>query len=85
MFPFYTPWKYEKTPCLLFFSGVLKWEYWLLAVVNIPFKINPSVEVIEATKYLLAQSMEFVLTERFNQDAILDAREVLDVGVTIHQ
>ena len=25
------------------FSGGIKWEHWLLAVVNIPFKINPSV------------------------------------------
>ena len=26
--------------------------------------------VTEATKYLLAQGMEFVLTERFNQDCV---------------
>ena len=44
--------------------------------------------VIEATKYLVAQGIEFALKERFNQDCaenILDAREVLDLRMTIHQ
>ena len=43
MFPFYTPWKYQKTFGLVVFSGGLKWEYWFLAVVNNPFKTNPFV------------------------------------------
>ena len=28
MFPFYTPWKYQKTFGLMVFSGRLKWEHW---------------------------------------------------------
>ena len=40
MFPFYTPWKHQKTSGLLVFSGGLKWEYGLLAVINIPLKIT---------------------------------------------
>ena len=28
MFPFYTPWKYQKTFGFLVFSGGIKWEHW---------------------------------------------------------
>ena len=28
IFPFYTPWKHQKTKGFLVFSGVLKWEHW---------------------------------------------------------
>ena len=29
MFPFYTPWKQQKTKGFLLFSGGIKWEHWL--------------------------------------------------------
>ena len=28
VFPFYTPWKHQKTKGFLLFSGVTKWEHW---------------------------------------------------------
>ena len=28
MFPFYTPWKHQKTKGFLVFSGGIKWEHW---------------------------------------------------------
>ena len=28
MFPFYTPWKHQKTITFLMFSGGIKWEHW---------------------------------------------------------
>ena len=40
IFPFYTPWKHKKTIRFLVFSGSIKWENWVLAIVNIPLKLN---------------------------------------------
>ena len=28
MFPFYNPWKHQKTKDFLVFSGGIKWEHW---------------------------------------------------------
>ena len=28
MFPFYTPWKHQKTKGFLLFSGGIKWDHW---------------------------------------------------------
>ena len=40
--PSYTLWKHQKISSFLLFSGGIKWKYWLFVVVNISFKINPS-------------------------------------------
>ena len=42
-FPNCTLWRHQKTRYFLVLSGSIKWENWLLAIVNILFKLNPSV------------------------------------------
>ena len=43
IFLFYTPWKHWKNRYFLVFSWSAKWQNWLLAIVNTPLKLNPSV------------------------------------------
>ena len=37
------------------FQGGIKFGHWLLTVVNIPFKINPSIENFSISYFLKAQ------------------------------
>ena len=40
IFPLYITWKHKKTRDFLVFSGSIKWENQVLAIVNIPLKLN---------------------------------------------
>ena len=41
IFPFYIPWKHQEMRDFLVFSGSIKWEDRVVAIVNIPLNFNP--------------------------------------------
>ena len=60
MFPFYTPWKHQKTFSLLVFSGGMKWEYWPEMVNMIDMITQPAITFSKLTIETPKQGVKYV-------------------------